>query len=66
MFSDFRQDKNIIPVCVDLCDWKATKEAVKPHLPIHFLINNAAVAILDPFLEVKPEDFDTYACIKFK
>ena len=41
-------------------DWKATKEAIKPHLPIQYLVNNAAMAILDPFLDVKPEDFDTY------
>ncbi|CAF2628652.1 unnamed protein product [Rotaria sp. Silwood2] len=53
------QNNNIIPVCVDLSDWKATKEAIKPHLPIQLLVNNAAVSILDSFLEVKPEDFDT-------
>ncbi|CAF4589839.1 unnamed protein product, partial [Rotaria magnacalcarata] len=47
------------PVCVDLADWNATKEAIKPHLPIQLLVNNAAVAILDSFLDVKPEDFDT-------
>ncbi|CAF1080294.1 unnamed protein product [Adineta ricciae] len=51
-------NNKISPVCVDLCDWNATKEAIKPHLPIQLLVNNAAVAILHPFLEVKPEDFD--------
>ncbi len=45
---------------MDLTDWKATKEAIKPHLPIQLLVNNAAMAILDPFLEAKPEDFDLY------
>ena len=49
-----------MPVCVDLSDWKATKEAIKPHLPIQLLVNNAAMAILHPFLEVNPEDFDMY------
>lgn len=48
-----------MPVCVDLADWRATKEAIKPHLPIQLLVNNAAVAILNSFLEVKPDDFDT-------
>lgn len=55
-----KQDNRIIPVCVDLSDWNATKAAIKPHLPIQLLVNNAAMAILDPFLSVKPEDFDTY------
>lgn len=54
---------------MDLTDWKATKEAIKPHLPIQYLVNNAAMAILDPFLEAKPEDFDLYVlnnCRDFK
>ncbi|CAF5228337.1 unnamed protein product, partial [Rotaria magnacalcarata] len=52
-------DNSITPVCVDLADWNATKEAIKLHLPIQLLVNNAAVAILDSFLDVKPEDVDT-------
>ncbi|CAF4556373.1 unnamed protein product, partial [Rotaria magnacalcarata] len=48
----------------DLADWNATKEAIKPHLPIQLLVNNAAVAILDSFLDVKPEDVDTYGSPK--
>jgi L-xylulose reductase len=52
------ENNSITPVCVDLTDWNATKEAIKPHLPIQYLVNNAAMAILDPFLEAKPEDFD--------
>ncbi|CAF1047609.1 unnamed protein product [Rotaria sp. Silwood1] len=53
------QNNNIIPVCVDLSDWKATKEAIKSHLPIQLLVNNAAISILDSFLEIKPDDFNT-------
>ncbi|CAF0793915.1 unnamed protein product [Adineta steineri] len=60
------QNNKIIPVCVDLCDWNATKEAIKPHLPIQLLVNNAAVAILDSFLEVKPDDFDSLFNINVK
>lgn len=53
------ENSSITPVCVDLMDWNATKTAIKQHLPIQYLVNNAAMAILDPFLEAKPEDFDT-------
>lgn len=53
------ENPNIVPVCVDLSDWQATKDAIKPHLPIQYVVNNAAMAILDSFLDVKPEDFDT-------
>ncbi|CAF4859036.1 unnamed protein product [Rotaria sp. Silwood1] len=52
-------NNNIVPVYVDLSDWKATKEAINPHLPIQLLVNNAAISIRDSFLEVKQEDFDT-------
>ncbi|CAF1340472.1 unnamed protein product, partial [Didymodactylos carnosus] len=52
-------DNTIRPVCVDLSDWAATKNAIKEHLPIQLLVNNAAVAILDPFLNIKLEDVDT-------
>jgi len=42
---------NIETVCVDLSKWDETKEAVKKLLPIHGLVNNAAYAKLEPFLE---------------
>ncbi|CAF1600082.1 unnamed protein product [Rotaria sp. Silwood1] len=52
-------NNNIVPVYVDLSDWKATKEAINPYLPIQLLVNNAAISIHDSFREVKQEDFDT-------
>ncbi|XP_076286262.1 L-xylulose reductase [Lasioglossum baleicum] len=51
-------DPSIQTVCVDLLDWKATKKAIESVLPIDLLVNNAAVAVLQPFMEVTEEDFD--------
>jgi len=48
----------IHPICVDLADWAATRAEVSKILPIDGLVNNAAVAALDSFFNVKPEDFD--------
>lgn len=50
---------------VDLSDWEATKNALKNLCRIDALVNNAGIAILAPFLEIKPEDFDSYAIIIF-
>ncbi|XP_070381096.1 L-xylulose reductase-like isoform X1 [Dermacentor albipictus] len=52
------QVPNIIPVCVDLADWNATEAALSNVGPIDLLVNNAAVAILEPVGEIKPESFD--------
>ncbi|XP_077595533.1 L-xylulose reductase [Stigmatopora nigra] len=48
----------IIPVCVDLADWTATEATLKNIGPFDLLINNAACATLQPFLEVTPDQFD--------
>lgn len=52
------QDPTIQILCVDLNDWDATKKAVQSVLPIDLLVNNAAVAILEPFFDIKEQDFD--------
>lgn len=52
------EDPSIQTVCVDLLDWKATKKAVQSVLPIDLLVNNAAIAVLKPFVEVTEEDYD--------
>ena len=52
------EEKNITSICVDLSDWNATKYALENLPPIHCLVNNAGIAILGPFLEAKPEEFD--------
>lgn len=53
-----RESPSIIPVCVDLSDWEATAVALRDAGPFDLLINNAACANLQPFLEVTPEQFD--------
>ncbi|ELW68187.1 Carbonyl reductase [NADPH] 2 [Tupaia chinensis] len=45
-------------VCVDLGDWEATEQALGGVGPVDLLVNNAAVALLQPFLEVTKEVFD--------
>ncbi|XP_041939631.1 L-xylulose reductase isoform X3 [Alosa sapidissima] len=49
---------SVRPVCVDLSDWEATEAALKDVGPVDLLVNNAAYASLQPFLEVTPEQFD--------
>ncbi|XP_041501860.1 carbonyl reductase [NADPH] 2 isoform X1 [Microtus oregoni] len=48
----------IEPVCVDLGDWEATEKALGSIGPVDLLVNNAAVALMQPFLEVTKEVFD--------
>uniref|UniRef100_H0WCF4 Dicarbonyl and L-xylulose reductase n=1 Tax=Cavia porcellus TaxID=10141 RepID=H0WCF4_CAVPO len=46
------------PVCVDLADWEATERALSSMGPVDLLVNNAAVAQLEPFLGVTKEACD--------
>ncbi|XP_077537814.1 L-xylulose reductase-like isoform X2 [Haemaphysalis longicornis] len=50
---------NVVPVCVDLADWGATEAALSKVGPVDLLVNNAAVAILEPVGEIKPDSIDT-------
>lgn len=54
----------ILTVNVDLEDWEATQKAVKDLGHIDLLVNNAGVAILESFLDIKSESFDKYAVHK--
>ncbi|NXY72333.1 DER reductase, partial [Glareola pratincola] len=47
-----RECPGIEPLCLDLADWDATEAAVGAAGPFELLVNNAAVAELQPFLEV--------------
>lgn len=44
---------------MDLADWEATEQALSNVGPVDLLVNNAAVAQLQPFLEVTKEACDT-------
>lgn len=55
------QCPGIEPVCVDLGDWEATEKALGGIGPVDLLVNNAAVVIMQPFLEVTKEAFDRWA-----
>lgn len=51
-------DPRIQSICVNLCDWDATRKAVQSVLPIDLLVNNAAFACLSSFLDATPAAFD--------
>merc|ERR1711915_584328 len=44
-------------VHLDLTNWEATKAALEPLPVMDGLVNNAAIAVVQPFLDVNPEDF---------
>ncbi|NXJ94981.1 DER reductase, partial [Corythaixoides concolor] len=46
------QCPGIETLCLDLADWDAAEAAVSAAGPFQLLVNNAAVALLEPFLEV--------------
>ncbi|XP_077184165.1 L-xylulose reductase [Paroedura picta] len=45
-------------LCVDVGDWEATEAALNKVGDIDLLVNNAGIALLQPFLEVTKEAFD--------
>ncbi|KAB1265953.1 Carbonyl reductase [NADPH] 2 [Camelus dromedarius] len=58
LFSLSKECLGIEPVCVDLGDWEATEQMLGGVGPVDLLVKNAAVALLQPFLEVTKEAFD--------
>ena len=61
-----KEVNGIKTVCVDLQDLKSTLKEVESIGPIHLLVNNAAVAMLQPFLEVTEEAYDISMSINVK
>lgn len=50
---------SVSPICVDLLDWKATRQSLNEAVKgVHCLVNNAAVAQLEPFMDVTEQHFD--------
>lgn len=48
-------------IVADLENWETTRNALK-ELPnqIHLLVNNAGIAVLEPFLDIKEENIDRF------
>ncbi|KAL5473500.1 hypothetical protein EMCRGX_G027990 [Ephydatia muelleri] len=53
-------------ICVDISDMTAVQKQLESLGPIHLLVNNAAVADLQPFLEVTPDSYDRVMNINVK
>lgn len=51
---------------MDLGDWHATKKALQNIGHIDGVVNNAGVALLAPFLEIKPEEIDDTFAVNVK
>ncbi|XP_043818590.1 carbonyl reductase [NADPH] 2-like [Dromiciops gliroides] len=53
-----KERPGIETVCVDLENWEATEHALGNIGPVDLLVNNAAILLIEPFLEVSKEAFD--------
>jgi len=51
---------------VDVADWNDTRVAIQKVLPVDGLVNNAAIAEINSFLDVTPESFDRQFNINVK
>ncbi|CAG5031495.1 unnamed protein product [Parnassius apollo] len=49
---------------LDVADWSKTREIIDSLGHFDALVNNAAIAVCQPFLECTPESFDSYAALK--
>uniref|UniRef100_A0A8C9EC66 Uncharacterized protein n=1 Tax=Phocoena sinus TaxID=42100 RepID=A0A8C9EC66_PHOSS len=54
-----KEGPGVEPVSVDLGDWEAMEQALCDVGPVDVLVNNAAMALLQPFLETTKEAFDS-------
>jgi len=57
---------SIETVVCDLSDWDGSRQILQSLPPIHCLVNNAAMAICTPFLDIPPQEFDTLFNINVK
>jgi L-xylulose reductase len=53
-----REETGCETIAVDLADANATREAARNAQPVDLLVNNAGLAVLQPFLETSVEAFD--------
>jgi NADP-dependent 3-hydroxy acid dehydrogenase YdfG len=55
------QFPSITTVRADLSNWDETRRAMEQCGPVDYLINNAGVIGVEPFMSVTPQHFDEYA-----
>ncbi|XP_012269312.2 L-xylulose reductase [Athalia rosae] len=60
------EDSSIETIQANLENWDSTRDTVKKLLPIDLLVNNAAVAKLESFLDIDPENFDATFNVNLK
>ncbi|XP_020385898.2 L-xylulose reductase [Rhincodon typus] len=53
-----QESPKMLTICVDISIWEATEKSLKDIGRIDLLVNNAAVAILQPFLSATEDAFD--------
>ncbi|MBW02827.1 Carbonyl reductase [NADPH] 2, partial [Eschrichtius robustus] len=61
-----KEGPGVEPVCVDLGDWEVMERALGSMGPVDVLVNNAAVALLQPFLQTTKEAFDRSFIVKLR
>ncbi|XP_046414315.1 L-xylulose reductase-like isoform X3 [Neodiprion fabricii] len=61
-----QEDPKIEIITADLADWESTRAAIEGAGRIDLLVNNAAAARLDRFLDVKPDDVDVLFNVNLK
>lgn len=49
-------------VDIDIADWEKTRQVVESLGHFDALVNNAAIAVCEPFLDCSPSDYDKYGC----
>ena len=60
------ENGSIKTICVDLSDWKATRELLLQLPAMDGLVNNAGMGQATPFLEVQEEELDQIYAINVK
>ncbi|OXA55662.1 carbonyl reductase [NADPH] 2 [Folsomia candida] len=53
-------------VCVDVCDWKATREAILKFGPLDHLVNNAGVLAPQEFMDLTEQVVELHMAVNFK
>ena len=52
--------------CLDITKYSEVEKYILSLPPLDGLVNNAAIAVIKPFLEIKPEDFDVQMEVNLK